>query len=455
MAVPANICVAWPSTVGLIPAGWTRETSLDSRYILGAGTGADTDLVTDRGNTSHTHTSPAHTPTQNAHTHTFSNPGGDADNTIVSGVLGGGGVASDAGHGHDGTLSASATGTNNSSTITIDTTPNDLAFVEVIWIKSDGTPVSLPANCLAFFASDSLPSGWSRVHGDRYLKGATSGGGGGTTGGSNTHTHTSPAHTHTQNVHSHGAVSSSAGNTALGERGTGPDTPASVGHTHSVSLSGITPTNQSVTTTIDAASSEPPFKKLNVVTPGSASLPTDIIALWLGAHASIPADWSRFTDMDGLWLKAANANGESNVTTGGASQHSHTASDCQPIQNAHSHTAIASGSTGTIGAASSAHNTFAADGHNHPTWNVTNETPTNNSVAVTVDSCTADAALPKHRTVIYVRFTGSTPPTPGPSITGRTTYDAIALNVENLYTVKDPAVTQKIWRGDRRFTKEE
>lgn len=448
MAVAANICVAWPSTVGSIPAGWTRETSLDSRYVLGAATGADADLSTDRGSTTHTHSSPSHTPTQNAHTHTISSPGNDVTSTIVSGVVGGGGVASDGVHGHDNFSSASTTATNQGVAITVDAADNELSFISVIWIKSDGTPLALPANCLAFFASDSLPSGWSRVHGDRYLKGASGGGNGGSTGGSNTHTHTSPAHTHPQNVHSHSAVTSSVGNLALPERGTGGDAPSSTAHTHSVSLDASTATNQPVTTTIDSASSEPPFTKLNIVTSGSDSLPDSIVAIWLGTNAGIPSDWSRLTAMDGRWLKGAAANGQSGVDTGGGTQHSHTAADCQPTQDAHSHTVAAGGATGTIAAQAGAHNTFAANGHNHTAWTATNETATNSAVSVTIDQCSADAALPKHRTVIYIQFSGSTP-APRPVTT--TSYDIGRFDTGDPHADLLPEVAKRIAQGDLRY----
>ncbi len=448
MAVAANIAVAWPSTAASIPAGWTRETALDARYILGAAAGADTDLATDRGNTSHTHTSPSHTPTQNSHTHTFLTLGNDVDSTIVSGVLGGGGVASDSTHGHDSTTSAAEVGTNNGVAITVDATANDLAYVEVIWIKSDGSPATLPTGCLAFYAGDSLPASWSRVHGDRYLKGAAASGDGGTTGGANTHTHTSPAHTHTQNTHSHAATTSATGNTALGERGTGADTPASAGHTHSITLNATTATNQSVTTTIDAANHEPPFKKLNIVQSASPTLPTGIIALWLGSNGTVPAEWLRFTGMDSLWLKGAATAGESNVTTGGSSQHSHTAADCQPIQNAHTHSSTDPGSTDTTTADASAHNTYAANGHKHLAWTVSNETPTNTATTVTIDTCSAGAALPKHRTVIYVTFMGVTPPSRGGVWTS---YDISRFDVSDLEGQVLPEVAKKIAQGDLRY----
>ena len=448
MAVASNIAIAWPFSVGSIPSGWSRETALDSRYILGAATGADTDLTTDRGFATHGHASSPHTPTQNAHTHTFTNPGADANNTIISGTAGG--SASDATHGHAGASSASTTASNNSVAITVDTASNDLSFVDVIWIKSDGTPSALPTNCLAFFASDSLPSGWSRVNGDRYLRGATSGGDGGATGGSNTHVHTSPPHTHTQSAHSHAAATSSASDTSAFGKGSGSDVPSSAAHTHQVSLNGATATNQSVTTTIDAANHEPPFKKLNVVQPSAPSLPTDIICLWLGTNAAIPSGWLRFTSMDGKWLKGAAANGESNVVTGGSSQHNHTASSCQPIQNAHTHSAAGDASVGSTTAAPGVANTFAAHPHSHTTWDVSSDVATNNAVGVTIDSNSVDSALPKHRTVIYVQFSGTTP-TPSRVMT---VYDTglfeTGMNQENVGPKLTPEQEWAIWHGDIR-----
>jgi len=408
MAVPLNVCVAWPSTVASIPAGWSRETALDSRYILGAAAGADTDLVTDRGNLTHSHTSPAHTPTQNSHTHTFHVDSNHVDSTIVAGGVGSSGPAGNHGHSFDAT-SSSTTATNNSVTITVDAVSNDLSYQEVIWIKSDGTPLALPSGCIAFFESDSLPSGWSRVNGDTYLKGAGTGANGGATGGSNSHSHTSPAHTHTQNSHTHTGTSTGADSAQPG-KGVGANIIASLLHTHAMTFAATTGTNQSVTTTINSGNGEPPFKKLNIVQTGGNSLPSNIIALWLGANAAIPADWSRYSGMDSKWLKGAASNGESGVTTGGSSQHTHTASDCQPIQDAHSHVATSSPSTATTTADGTVANTFAADGHNHTSWDVSSDTPTNNAVSVTIDQCSVDAALPKHRTVIYIQFTGTAPP---------------------------------------------
>jgi hypothetical protein len=448
MAVPANICVAWPSTVGSIPAGWARETALDSRYILGAASGADTDLITDRGATTHSHTSPSHNPTQNPHTHTFNTTAGP-DATVLDGDVGASGASDTHGH-HVNATSVATTGTNNGLSITVDAASNDLAFVEVIWIKSDGTPAQLPTGCVAFFESDSLPSGWSRVNGDSYLKGAATGGNGGATGGSNTHTHTSPAHTHTQTSHFHTGTSTSGDAATLG-KGVGATSVANSGHTHSVTLQSSLPTNQSVTTTINAASQEPPFKKLNIVQTSGASLPTNIITLWLGTNLGVPATWVRYTAMDSTWLKGANANGESGVVTGGGSQHAHTASDCQPVQDAHTHVTVDTATSGSTTAASNASNGFANSNHSHSAWNTSSDAATNNAAAVTIDLCSVNAALPKHRTVIYVQFTGTTPPPPtrGGSYTSYDySWDWTTRPIEGGVT---PEVGAAIARGDQRY----
>lgn len=442
MGIPANIAVAWPSTVASIPGGWTRETGLDAHYIRGADSGADTDLSTDRGNLTHTHTSPAHTPLQNSHTHTFAAPGAD-ESTIVAGTTSGS-AASDL-HGHNTATSASATAVNNSVTITVDTASNDLPFTEVIWIKSDGTPTVLPVGCYAFFVSDTLPSGWSRVQADTYLKGAGTGNDGGATGGAATHTHTSPAHTHTQAGHSHNAANSSGPNLIESNRGTGTDTVSTISHVHPVGLDTTVATNQSVTTTINAANHEPPYTKLNTIQAGSATLPSGIVCLWLGTNANIPANWTRLTLLDGSWLKGAAADGESGVVTGGSSQHSHTASDCQPIQNAHTHIALDGGAVGSVAAAIGSAGTFPVPGHTH-SWNISNDAATNNAVSVTIDLCAVGAAFPQHRTVIFVSFT----PTVTPSGV-LTTYDTgifeTGVNRENIGPKLTPWEESAIWAG--------
>lgn len=445
MAVPANICIAWPSTVVSIPAGWSRETTLDSRYILGASTGADTDLSTNRGNATHTHTSPSHNPVQDPHTHQVGTS--DVPSPIIVSGGGAGTSASDT-HQHDPVNSNVTTATNTGVAITINAnTSNDLPYTEVIWIKSDGTPTGMPSGSVAFFASDTLPSGWSRVYGDTYLKGATAAGNGGSTGGSATHTHTSPAHTHTQSSHAHTATSG-IGTSVLG-KGAGTQVVASGPHTHSVSLLTTTASNQAVTTTITAANHEPPYKKINSIQASALDLPTNLICLWLGTNAGVPSGWLRYTAMDGLFLKNALSAGQTG-TTGGATSHTHTASDCQPIQDPHQHIITDNGSSGTTTAKNIGLNNLVADAHIHATWDQYATTATNQAVAVTIDACTAGAAYPLHRTVIFVQFQGSTPPVTV-RLGGYTSYDINRFDTGSPDAQILPEAQKKIAQGDLRF----
>ena len=407
--IASGIICAWPSTAATIPSGWTRETGLDAKYIQGAAAGADADLVSSFGAANHNHTSPSHTPVQNSHTHTFSaathtpslRPNLSEDIREPAGT-----------HGHNAVTSASATATNNGIAITVDSTSNDPAFKAVIWIKSDGTPTGFPVNSYGFFASDTLPTLWTRVQGNTYLKGAAADGDGGGTGGLNTHTHTSPAHTHTQNAHSHASTSSSGPNTGAPfiDAFTQTQSYANETHTHPVTLSNQTATNQSVTTTIDSANHEPVFKKLNIINNGNAGVdfPDQIIALWGGTNASIPTDWARFTSMDGNFVKGANADGESNVTTGGSTTHTHTASNCQPTQDAHNHTTSVGSVSGTIAATGQLSFKGGARGavntHTH-TWTVNNTTATNQSISVTIDANSSESAYPVYGKVIFIQWT--------------------------------------------------
>ena len=43
MALPvaAGIIAMWPGTHGSVPTGWSRVTSLDGRYVKGAGPGSN------------------------------------------------------------------------------------------------------------------------------------------------------------------------------------------------------------------------------------------------------------------------------------------------------------------------------------------------------------------------------------------------------------------------------
>lgn len=400
--IPSGIICAWPSTVASIPAGWTRETLLDTKYLQGAATGANADLTTAFGAATHIHTSPAHTPVQNSHTHTFSTASA-GNSSFVTALNDATGLAAKGAHVHPNATSASGTAVNNASTITVDAASNDLSFLKVIWIKSDGTPLGFPSGAILFFESDTFPTGWTRTNGDVYLKGADAAGNGGATGGSNTHVHTSPAHTHTQNSHNHSNTNSAVTTTRSGTA-TGAAAQA-FAHTHSVAFAGTTAVNNSVTTTINSGNGEPIFKKLNTISyAGTTDYSNMLIAIWGGTAAAIPTDWARYGPMDTFFLKGSASNGQS-LTTGGATTHTHTASNCQPTQVAHTHTATSTGDNGATAAVNAtATSTASNSGTNHTTWTAANQTPTNQSTAVTINANTAESAYPPYQKVIYIQY---------------------------------------------------
>lgn len=408
IAVQANIAVAWPSAAA-VPTGWVHVAELDSVYVVGAAAGADTDLITARGNATHVHTSPAHTPIQDAHT-----GGGISSSAAYSNIVGGTGtLIAGAGHKHTLVLS-SVTAVNSASTITVDLTANDLLHTKVVWIKSDGTPASFPTGSIAFWGTDALPAGWSRTAGDFYLKGAASGG---TTAGANTHTHTSPAHTHGQNSHNHTTpATSSAPDTAISKGAILATTVSTDTHTHDVAITAATAVNQAVTTALGVSNHEPPFMYINAIISAAPDYPVGAIAVWLGTNALVPTGWTRFTALDTFWPKCTAANGQV-LTTGGTTTHTHTADACQPIQNVHLHTMANVSITGTRKNTSGA--TIAPTGTHTHTWSDDGATTaTNQAAAVTIDACTVGAAYPLNRTVIFVQLV--TPQSGTPSVIGGT-----------------------------------
>lgn len=404
MAIPAGIIVLWPSTNASIPAGWLRETALDTYYIQAPTAGADADLVTVRGNASHNHTSPAHTPIQDSHTHTISDGGNDGSSLVAGNGTPNAQMAPST-HTHSDSTSSSATATNNSISITVNNTTNDLTYTEVIFIKSDGTPTVIPNGAYAFIVSDTFPTGWSRVTGNTYLKGPVGGGNAGGTGGSTSHSHTSPAHTHTQNGHTHAASTSGPVDLSIARKTAAGSTYSRATHTHQISGVSTIATNQSVTTTINSTTAEPVYKKLNTIANSNVSgdLPDTIVALWGGTNAGIPINWNRVTAMDGNFHKSANANGESGIATGGSLTHTHTASNCQPIQNSHGHSwngTASSANTGLTGAGTN----ISSDGHLHSWFDDGSTIATNQATTVSIDVSASEAHYPQYKQVIFIQY---------------------------------------------------
>lgn len=412
MVVPAGVIVGWPSTVASIPAGWTRVAALDSRHPKGTAAGVNPNVT--GGAATHTHTSPTHNHTQNSHVHTghaatstftaLSNPQGALTNTPA------------ATHNHTVPDSNATTPTNTTIAATLASADSNPANFEVIWIQSGGT-TELPASCLAYFNSASLPTSWNLCDGgggrpdirNKFLKGAAVGSNGGGTGGSSTHTHTS-SHNHVvTSTHTHTSASTGAASAAGGTKGAASTWVANSVHTHTLSWAAEATkvTNVAGDGNVDTPTAEPPWTKLAVIqnNTGGADTPLSIIALWVGTLATIPAGWSlcdgslSTPDLRGKFLKGANTTAEIG-NTGGAAGHAHTPTAHTHTQNAHAHpTATTSGpnnvtTEGVVG-------TTCDDSLHTHTATDTNATATNQNATMPVDS-TADTQ-PPFLTVAYIQ----------------------------------------------------
>lgn len=400
--VPQFVIIPWPSTVASIPAGWIRKTGMDTVYVRGADALGDTDL-TILGNLVHSHTETGHTPIQDGHTHDVSS--GGPTGTVNYNSLGSN-LLADQSHAHGTKSSNSTIATNQSASITINTTSNDPPFRKVIWLESDGTPTGFPSGSYIFFNSDVLPTNWTRQEGGNYLKGADAAGDGTGTGGSiDSHAHVSPAHTHTQNSHVHDGISAANDIQVLGGGGVGNG--SADGHTHDFTLDSTTATNNSTTITLGNSDGQPINKKLNVLRNDTLGTdwPIGSITLWSSTNASIPSGWIRFTQIDTFFTKGCAADGQLLTQTGSAT-HSHSATSCQPTSSAHNHTSTVNTGSIIVNKGTALVAAVATTGHTH-VWTVNNTAITNQAATVTINSNASESSYPQYVKMIFIQFTGS------------------------------------------------
>jgi hypothetical protein len=288
---------------------------------------------------------------------------------------------------------------------------NDLAKVQIIWIKSDGTPTGIPDGAWALFESDTLPASWTRVYGNKYLFG--SGGGNDSnlsTSAVSTHQH-DDYHLHTQDAHSHGASTTANASPNANRRSGAGNTASAGGHSHGYTLDSVTGTDDAASMHsagfLESVNNEPLYMKLNLIENGTggASLPDQTIAVWGGAHADIPTDWARYTALDDLFVKSANADGESGIATGGAISHTHVTGNCQPTQVGHNHAVTQTSISGTQAVVAGAQAASNAT-HVH-SYTVDSTAPTYNAVSTNghINACDDYAAYPVHRLVIFIQYT--------------------------------------------------
>ena len=197
MAIPAGVIFMHPGTNASIAAGYSRVASLDGRFIKGTAAGVNPDVT--GGALTHTHTSPAHgtNHTIAAHTH--------ASNPAIAGYSGGsqinvGGTSDTASTSHTHTVGTSSSGSGATGTTvgTWQTGSSEPAYIEVIFIISDGTPTGVANGDWAFWNGGFLPTNWSlpAAAQNKHPKGAAAAGNGGGTGGGGSHAHVADSHVH-------------------------------------------------------------------------------------------------------------------------------------------------------------------------------------------------------------------------------------------------------------------
>jgi hypothetical protein len=364
VAIPSGIVGPHLGSIASIPAGASRFTDYDSKFVLGptAGSGGGSDFGAD----SHTHPDPAQ------HRHAIS---GGASSGAYNAILGTSARASNP-HTHGSSNSTYASPS-------VATKSNDPKHKEVIWIQYDGT-IGLKTGGYAFF--DSVPSDSDLKFGDGssgtqdvrdfWLKGAAASseiGAGLATG--------VEAHVHGMD-HSHGAANSAAtsNKTLIGGAGS---IYAQNAHVHSVSLN---------TATVNSASANgaTPWIKLGAyMNSGAEKDPDGMILIWPSTVGSIPTDWTRVSAANDRLVRCSDTTGNIG-TTGGALSHLHGASS-------HSNH-IPTAGTGTTGTGEFPPNTTTAatGGHTH-VWTV-------GAASISLLE-TEDEMRPRCKTGIWIKYT--------------------------------------------------
>lgn len=406
----SRVTVGWPSTVASIPNGWTRDTSLDAKFIKGAAAGVE---ASDTGGaTTHTHTTAAHNHTT-AHTHTVPNSG------AASGT-----VANDSGstYAPDAHTHVSNPSTVNPTTTTADDSTttgsgsSEPTYYTVIWIGK-ATPAGIPDQCVAMWANGAgTPTGWGLCDGGGtparpniagYLKGAAAGAdGGGTGGGSHTH-NTDHSHGGTY-AHTHPTVTSAAtaATAAGGDVSGAARAPTILLHTHALTITSSSPAITTASGNAPTEEVDPPYYKLAFVqnTSGADSLPAGLIAVWNGLLADIPSPWilcngaNGTPDLRGKFVKSAVTLGGIGGT-GGAVGHGHTATGTHTHAVASHYHAITVGGAAASSSTGGSTNISAAT-HTHTWANTGAASFTSGTATLTINS-TSDTQPPFY-TVAFI-----------------------------------------------------
>jgi len=320
-----NIIILFDGAHASVPSGFSRETSLDSKFPKSSG--AEAPNVTG-GSATHSHTSPAHSHALAEHSHSYTKIYGQSA-WLANSIADGSGIAQVSFHG--GNTGALTGGTTSTTAVTYGAVSNNPPYYEFIAIKSTGYNF-IPVNGVLLNKNTSR-SGlvFHSASAGKYIKIAPTGQNAGSMGGSTTNVHPIN-HSHVANVHSHAPSTSTtngANNQKNGSGGAGDASPNIHSHVFSAGNATI-PIDDFVGSLTTLETVEPAYSTINAYKneSGSPVLPkVGDIAMWLGSVASIPIGWvlcDGNNDTPNLTDKFVKLNSVAGVpTTGGSNTHSH------------------------------------------------------------------------------------------------------------------------------------
>lgn len=424
IGIPSGVIVMWPSTEASIPTGWDRVSELDGLYPKGVPDAA-TQPGTNGGAATHTHTIPSHVhSTSHSHTHTGATSAGVGAISSANGAAGTMAIAST--HTHTRSVTNTVVSDSAPTTPLVPAVSNDTERLEVIFTRSDGTPLGVPDGALVLAPDISL-SGWTDYSDatNRLIKGVIGPTGGAAIGSAlDSHVHALGAHTHgAASSHLHSATANTVSSNLTLQ--SGPNvTLWQASHQHTITTSSNAPQALASTAGGDSgtapASMLPPYRNMRVKenTSGVPDLPVGLICAWRGSLGSIPDNWrlcdgtGGTPDLLGRYPRGATA---SIGTTGGSlTAHTHTG-------GSHGHTTTGHSHTETVGAAGAATSSMSATAtvsvstgsHTHTAGSTDSATPSVTSVSSgTLASTTSE---PPHQEVAFIQMVEEPGPPPEPS----------------------------------------
>lgn len=260
--VPDNVITLFDSAD--VPLNWENcdglnsTPNLTSRYLKGAGTGAD--AGTTGGSLIHQHTLNHGAGHSTSHTHSQVTTG--AINSAENDRTSGNDMVA-ANHTHNVSLNAANITVGGSATIDTSGDTVEPEYKKLLAIQNQNGQDSAPKGIIGMWLGTlaNIPVGWEEVTSmnDKHLKIADNTGQIGATGGSNTHTHGSIAHTHslthsTQHsatISGHSESTRHNGNSQGGSEGNG---------VHAVTVGSASATLLSSNTTANSSDNQPPFR---------------------------------------------------------------------------------------------------------------------------------------------------------------------------------------------------